>query len=338
VKMKRIALFPARYALFFALFYSIFSLIWIRYSTTMVGYISTSVEESARLELYKGYGFIVTTGLLFYFFSLAVFKKMSSNAQDILESQQRLIQAERDALSGLLVSSVAHDITNLVTIFQLNTERLSRMSGLSEPAKDSVTRLERAVLRMVELSSRMRNAGRNVLKDKPRSFNLRETVEETLNLISSHKSVKGCAIQVDSDDKVMALGYPILVHQLVINLVLNAAEATGGRGRILIRLFRRQNGVEIEVHDDGPSVDVSVREQVFDAFYTTKQTGTGLGLMSVKSCVEIHGGSVSIRDSDLGGAAFCVILPDFNGQQIGSVKPSKSLNKTRATPSPQMHT
>jgi signal transduction histidine kinase len=333
MRLKRVALFPMRYALFFALIYSIFSIAWIRYSTTLVGYISTSVQESQRLELYKGYGFILTTGALFFFFSLAVFRKIASSATVILEGQQRLIQAERDAVSGLLASSVAHDITNLVTIFHLNTERLNRIPDLPAPAKDSVLRLERAVLRMMELSTRMRNAGRNAVKDKAKVFNLRETIDETLGLIAGLKNIRSCRIEVVVDQSIEMLGHPILVHQLFINLLLNAAEATCGQGHIRVRACRAKTGVEIQVEDNGPGIPQETREQVFEAFFTTKATGTGLGLMSVKSCVEILGGSVSIRDSDLGGANFFIVLPDLIKPQTAQVKLAKSLNKTRATPS-----
>jgi signal transduction histidine kinase len=332
VKLRQAAIYPRRYALFFAVIYTIFALIWIRYSTNLVGYISTSVQESERLELYKGYGFISFTGLLFFFFSLAVFRKMATSSRSVLESQHRLVQAERDSISGLLASSVAHDITNLTTILQLNTERISRVPELPAPARDSVERLERAVLRMIDLTKRMRNAGRNGLKERPRTFDLRETIDETLTLIAGHQNVKGCAIQVVGDIKIQTCGYPILVHQLLINLILNAAEATSGRGRILIRALHVSNGITLEISDDGPGISESARDKVFEAFYTTKPNGTGLGLMSVKSCVEIYGGTVSIRESEMGGATFYLELPDLSGGQIAAVKQAKSLNKTRATP------
>jgi signal transduction histidine kinase len=96
---------------------------------------------------------------------------------------------------------------------------------------------------------------------------------------------------------------------MLLNLILNAADATRGRGRIDVYSRREDESVVLEVHDDGPGVPPDLREKVFTAFFSSKAHGTGLGLLSVKVTVEAHGGTVEVGDSDLGGARLKVTLP-----------------------------
>jgi len=96
---------------------------------------------------------------------------------------------------------------------------------------------------------------------------------------------------------------------MLLNLILNAADATHGRGRIDVRLRRAEDMAILEVNDDGPGVPAERRGAIFDAFYSSKAHGTGLGLLTVKVTAEEHGGAVEVETSDLGGACFRVRLP-----------------------------
>jgi signal transduction histidine kinase len=96
---------------------------------------------------------------------------------------------------------------------------------------------------------------------------------------------------------------------MIINLMLNAADATESKGKIEIRLSMQSNQICIEVHDNGPGISKENREGLFRPYHTTKPDGTGLGLTTVKTCAEIHGGSVQIDSSHLGGALFRIVLP-----------------------------
>ena len=108
-------------------------------------------------------------------------------------------------------------------------------------------------------------------------------------------------------------GHRSAIQETLLNLVLNAADATGGRGRIEVRSFEEDGAHVLEVHDDGPGVPLDIREEVFRAFFTTKADGNGLGLLSVRACAELHGGTAEIGDSPLGGACFRVTLRSAEG-------------------------
>jgi len=100
-----------------------------------------------------------------------------------------------------------------------------------------------------------------------------------------------------------------MLRRVVINLVRNAAQALGGKGRILVRLGRDGDAWNLDVEDDGPGVPVDLREAIFDPYVTTKTDGTGLGLSIVKKIVIEHHGAISATEGSLGGARLRVRLP-----------------------------
>jgi signal transduction histidine kinase len=123
-------------------------------------------------------------------------------------------------------------------------------------------------------------------------------------------------------------GYPVLVQKLVLNNMINAAEATSRTGRVRFTLSAFDNGVSLIAEDDGPGIEVSLREKVLGAFFTTKATGTGLGLSSVRTCVEIHKGHLEISDSvELGGAKFSIVLPNLTDERVEKLRhPERASN------------
>jgi signal transduction histidine kinase len=94
-----------------------------------------------------------------------------------------------------------------------------------------------------------------------------------------------------------------------MNLMVNAAEATSSRGTIEVRAGCEADRAFVEVHDDGSGIREEDREAVLRAYHTTKPDGTGLGLSTVATFAEVHGGSVEIGTSHLGGALVRVVLP-----------------------------
>jgi two-component system, NtrC family, sensor kinase len=98
--------------------------------------------------------------------------------------------------------------------------------------------------------------------------------------------------------------------QVLVNLLLNAADAMGGEGRITVEAREAAGAVEVAVADSGPGVPAADREHVFDPFFTTKEpgAGTGLGLAISRSIVEAYGGRLAL-DGDGGGARFVIRLP-----------------------------
>ena len=136
---------------------------------------------------------------------------------------------------------------------------------------------------------------------------LAEIVRETTAFARRHPKIGRCRVQVEVPPSMAAEVDRSLIQRALLNLLLNAADATEGRGRIRVELSRNvadYREAVIEVHDDGPGVEAERREEIFNAFHTTKEDGTGLGLFSVRNAAEAHEGEALVTDSDLGGACF----------------------------------
>lgn len=330
---------PKRYALILAFGYFLVTATWINVSTEFAGSKSLTVEELQRIETLKGLGFMAFTSLMLFFAALWVFRRHARYAQMLVASQQKLVQAEREAVSGLLAASVAHDISNLLTIQRLSIEVIKGTPELPARVRDSIDRIDRASSRLTEIVNRLRNAGRSIFREAPGTFDAGLAIADTIALMRVHAASRDTTITFEPPSERLELtGYPVLVHQLVMNLILNAAEATHGRGRILVEISALEDGIKICVSDDGPGVPHHSQESIFHAFFTTKSRGSGLGLTSVRSSVDIHAGKIEVGTSkDLGGARFVVLLPHLDERralELGSVNLSKSVAKASSGSDP----
>jgi signal transduction histidine kinase len=111
-----------------------------------------------------------------------------------------------------------------------------------------------------------------------------------------------------------------LVRATVLNLLLNAGQALGGRGQVTVRVTQADGQASIQVQDNGPGIPEPLRDQVFEPFFTTKARGGGLGLPIARRTAEIHGGSVTLNCPASGGTVVTLTLPA--GQTRGSDRPA----------------
>ena len=121
-------------------------------------------------------------------------------------------------------------------------------------------------------------------------------------------------------------GDPVLLEQVLVNLVINAMDAMEatppGRRHITISSEARRNEIVIVVHDSGPGLPADLLGRLFTPFVTTKSNGVGIGLAIARTIVEAHGGSISARNSPVGGAIFTITLPARDAQEIQPVLPA----------------
>jgi two-component system sensor histidine kinase AtoS len=113
--------------------------------------------------------------------------------------------------------------------------------------------------------------------------------------------VEGETVSVTADGE--------MVRATLLNLLLNAAQAMGGHGRIAIAIARAGETAVIEVRDNGPGIPPEIREQIFEPFFTTKARGGGLGLPIARRTAELHGGSLGLTCPDSGGTVVTLTMP-----------------------------
>ena len=104
-------------------------------------------------------------------------------------------------------------------------------------------------------------------------------------------------------------GDPTLIRAAVLNLMLNAAQAMDGHGRIVVTIARHGDRCTVEIRDTGPGVPVELHDRVFEPFFTTKARGGGLGLPIARRTAELHGGTLNLAERAGGGAIFTLALP-----------------------------
>ena len=266
-----------------------------------------SAAQLAQVEKIKGILFVLVTALGIFVASLRLLTNLRNREAEILRQRAVLVAAERRALAGLFAASIAHDINNILLIIENAAGLLEIKGAVAEREKGMLTILNEAADKASGLARRLSQIGKETIPGQPKRFDLNTVLTATVDLARQHSSVRNCSVTVRADSLEFT-GNQESIEQMLINLLLNAADATSGRGTMEVRLVPVDNGAAIEVHDSGPGIPASEQAKIFDPFFSTKGTGRGLGLLSVSACAQLHNGKVSISQSPLGGACFRVEL------------------------------
>jgi len=314
---RRFSELPERYAFAIAATYLVLGGLYIGCSDAVVGRFALSVAHLQRLEMIKGWAFIAVTAVGLYLFSRALFRRLSQYGLTLARQAEAYHLLDRRALAGALASMVAHDSNNMLTLAKLNTELLR---ARPEPAvREVAEEIDAAVDRLVEMMRRLRDLGSQARALEARELDVAGEVSRSVDRLRRHARMHTCSVEFRSEGAVPMRVFPVLIDELVMNLVLNAAEAGSEACKILVEVRPTSAGVSIAVSDNGPGIPAELREQVFEPFFTTKSEGTGLGLLSVRACADAHGGNVAIEASELGGARFVVNLEPAEVEKSDSV-------------------
>jgi signal transduction histidine kinase len=238
------------------------------------------------------------------------------------EAQDRLVRSERLASVGRLAAGLAHEIGNPISAL-IGLQDLVLAGGLTpEEERDFLTRMRKETERinriLRDLLQFARPAAERISGEAPAEpGDVEAAARDTAALVAPQRSLKEVALElsVPGGLPAVSLGHEPLM-QVILNLVMNAADAVGPGGNVRVSAIRLGKGVRLTVEDDGPGVDARVQAQLFEPFVTTKEIGkgTGLGLAVCRGLVEAAGGSITL-DSDYGrGARFVVELPAFTGE------------------------
>ena len=239
------------------------------------------------------------------------------------EAQERLVRSERLASVGRLAAGLAHEIGNPIAAL-IGMQDLLLESGLSEAEqKDFLQRMRKETERIHRILRDLLQFARPVSPERGQDpGSVEVAIYETVALVGPQKALQDIELAVDvhPDLPSVALSREHLV-QVILNLVLNAADAVGAGGRVTLRARAQQDGVRLEVEDDGPGVEASVRSKLFEPFVTTKDVGkgTGLGLAVCRGLVESAGGSISLDESHTEGARFVLELPRASEERTSAV-------------------
>ena len=232
------------------------------------------------------------------------------------EAQQRLVRSERLASVGRLAAGLAHEVGNPLSAL-IGFQDLLIAGDLDDDERlDFLARMRRETERIHRILRDLLDFARPSAKssdtEQEEPGDVRLAVSETLALVAPQRSWKEIRVtqQLDPDLPAVTLPRPKLM-QVLLNLLMNAADAVGDGGRVHVGAVRTPSGVRISVEDDGPGLPEEVRQHLFEPFVTTKEVGkgTGLGLAVCRGLVESAGGTVVLDGSYGPGARFLIDLP-----------------------------
>lgn len=302
---------PCLSAAIITIIYLLFSGAYIWISDAIVLTSVSTLEAYANIQTIKGSIFILVTSLLIFFLLYTAFRRILGNERQILHQQDALITAERNATVGLMASSVAHDINNILTVTINTVDLLKQSVTCSDNEQKLFDRLVDENNKLKTLAKRLQDSGKEQLSESVERITVDELVLDLRNFRESHKLLRNCGFEIAVSGIHEMYALTNLLHQALYNLLINAAEAMEGQGDILVKIDAESHTTTIEVQDSGPGISKEEATKVFQPYHTTKSKGTGLGLVSVNSCAEMHNGKISLEESELGGTCFRLELPQW---------------------------
>jgi two-component system NtrC family sensor kinase len=237
--------------------------------------------------------------------------RILDRTQALQESQARMVQQEKQAAFGLLAAGIAHEVGNPLASISSIVQMLNRRSqddytaGRLHMVDAQLRRIQKILRELVGFS---RPASKDIA-----AVDVHASITEALNIAKYYKRWKGKKVETE-----FSPGMPIvrtvydLVVQLVLNLIMNALDATeeGAVISVTTDVLADTEQVAITIADQGHGIPIEVQREVFNAYFTTKGTGTGLGLFVCRQLAETElGGTIELVRSDSSGTVFRILLP-----------------------------
>ena len=237
--------------------------------------------------------------------------------------EEKVLRQEHLASVGLLASQVAHEVTTPLTGIASYAQIL--MSRLSSrlPEMDLLRKIEAQAFRAAGIAGSVLNFARRREGEPPQTFEPGEVIAECLTLFEPH--LKGRRIRMTMERAAplpLIRGHRGRVQQIVMNLLLNAADALPGGGEVRLEIDRQDGYLRLRVSDNGVGIPADVLPRIFEPFFTARPDGkgTGLGLAVVRQIVREHGGELRVESIPQSGTTFTVLLPGVLESSVGMAR------------------
>ena len=240
-------------------------------------------------------------------------------AADLASSRELLARADRLSALGMLAAGVAHEIRNPLvsvrTFIQLLPERMGDDEFRTTFRDLALAEIERICGLINDLLAFSRPAPAQL---DPTDLN--DLVGQIVRLLDAEARKHGTTVAYTEDPALPRIAVDdSQIKQVLMNVVLNAIEASGRRGPVEVKTRHARRGGEtwcvVEVADAGPGIQPEHRDRIFDPFFTTKDGGSGLGLFIAHRIVTQHGGHMRTAARTAGGTLFSIHLPVRAGQR-----------------------
>jgi len=233
--------------------------------------------------------------------------------------QTDLTHASRVSTMGELVASISHELAQPITITTAHAKASLRWLQRDPPQVVEALKGTEKIIEAGALASEIINRLRSLYKKAPPKrelVSINEVVGEMAGMMRGEARGHGVSIRTDlKDDLPMTVADRVQLQQVLMNLMLNGIEAMKDTGGVLtVKSQLREDGqIQISIRDTGPGLPVGEADQIFDAFFTTKPQGSGMGLAICKSIIESQGGRIWANGDGGRGATFHFTLPAVEG-------------------------
>ena len=244
---------------------------------------------------------------------------VADDVSDAVATKSRLIQTERLAAIGRMAAHVTHEVRNPLSSIGLNVDMLGdEVRGTGPESERLLESIQQELERLESITEEYLRLARlpepSLNPEDPTHL-----IQDLAEFVRREMDASGVELRLDLAANLpeVAMDEPQL-RQALLNLLRNAREAMPGGGVAKVEATRYDDGVRIQVHDEGAGIGEEEREHVFDLFYTTKERGTGLGLPLTQQIVVAHGGQIACKRRHPQGTTFEIWLPAAARASSGS--------------------
>ncbi len=265
-----------------------------------------SIEQSGNFMLF--FSLVLITLLVVFSSMIVILNSKLTYALDtknvkINNLTNELIKAERLSAIGELAARLSHDLRNPLSVIKSSVEisLIRNKESLTQKDHESIQRINNAIQRMTNQIEDVLDYVKTTELEK-KQISLKSCITNIVNELQSNK----INIKIPDND-ITVLADESKLEIVFSNLLKNAIDAIGDNpGTIEIRYHDEENYVLIDIIDSGSGIKEDNIDKIFEPLYTTKQTGTGLGLVSCKNIIEQHGGKISVKNNP---TTFTITLP-----------------------------
>ena len=250
------------------------------------------------------------------------YERLHDQASRLVEAEKQLGESQKLSMLGHVSASLAHELKNPLASIKGAAEILADELPKGHPKHEFIEIMRSEISRLNHSVEDVLSYCRGrQLENRSKQESVAKIIRQVVSLLEARFEEKSIALTVQAESEDDFFTDETSMIQVLMNILLNAVDAVGTKGRIRVEVDRNETARIIKISDDGPGIDADQAEDVFQSFVTFKEGGTGLGLSISKRIIESLGGKIEIGKSTLGGALFSIVLPGKDGSDDQGISP-----------------